>query len=304
MKYTLTDPNGNTMLSVESTPVKSEERFEEAPILIGIMTFAVAMFSLPIIQSVKDKHFLKKIENTIKSNPECYALVSKRMVDYMKRIEEINKALPKLYSDIKRDPIISEKFKFDIFPECSRGISASMNNVSNNSIAKNFKKIKKYGKSTLEQLSNPYLKQPIIMWMDSWDLASLTEKHATTFDKAASGVDIAGSLISSISSELGYDKAANIASSVGKNGSATLSAVGKVINDKDDESPLTRLYDILTSFNDKFSDNKTVAKLYASDADKTSNYVDFELNVGIVFTYNELHGPLKPVMDLIIGKSK
>ena len=169
MNYTLRDPNGNVLLAVESSPVKSEESALEIIGPLAILGGIVSVFSAPfVIRNLKEKATMRKIDNICNSHPDCLKLLQSRNADYLKQVESVNKNLPKLLKEFKNTLP-------DLLDVKVIHTTLSYNSKSYDEIAKTFNVLKKYSKSTLAMYNDPYLKKPFIIWASLTPVATVVD---------------------------------------------------------------------------------------------------------------------------------
>ena len=296
MNYTLRDPNGNVLLSVENNVAVTSQESAPTDVIfpLAAATAVIAAFVASI--KIKDKVTMRKIDDVCRAHPDCLALLQSRNATYLKQVESVNKNLPAFLKDFKSCLPDS----LDIKITCT---SIPYIGKAYNDIAKNFASLRRYSKSNLAMYNDPYLKKPMVFWVSSTPVANVIEKPtaASAMDAAAAGVKAAGSLASAISNALGYEKVANVADATGNAGSKGISNVADAMKTPVGSVDLIKARECLIKFAEK------QAKLVPNSA-VTVYYYDetntLEIQVGLIFNHDELHTTLKPLIDVVAGKNK
>lgn len=297
MNYTLRDPNGNVLLSVENnTAVTSQESADVVVPLAATGAVIAAFIGLVAGNKIKDKVTMRKIDDVCRAHPDCLALLQSRNATYLKQVESINKNLPAFLNEFKSclPDSLDVKVTRTSIPYIGKAYD---------DIAKNFASLKRYSKSTLAMYNDPYLKKPMVFWVSSTPVANVIEKPtaASAMDAAAAGLKAAGSLASAISSALGYEKVANVADATGSVGSRGISNVANAMKTPAGSVDLIKAQECLIKFAEKQAKLVPDSAVAAYYYDETST---LEVQVGLIFNHDELHTTLKPLIDVVAGKNK
>lgn len=296
MNYTLRDPKGNVLLSVENTPVTSQE---SAYLVVPLaVTGALIATFIGIVASdkIKDKVTMRKIDDVCRAHPDCLALLQSKNATYLKQVESVNKNLPAFLNEFKS--CLPDSLDIKITRTSIPHIGKAYDDV-----AKNFASLKRYSKSTLSMYNDPYLKKPMVFWVSSNSVANVIEKPtaASVVDATAAGIKAVGSLTSAISNALGYEKVANVANVTGNVGSKGISNVANAMKTPAGSVDLIKAQECIIKFAEKQAKLVPDSAVAAYYYDKTNTLV---VQVGLIFNHDELHTTLKPLIDAVAGKNK